>query len=485
MPKKEKKKGKIFGVESLEGSRANDVLVGNEDRNTLLGRAGEDVLLGEGGFDHLLANNRRENPMSRKVEEPDPDKELDCGKEGGTLKKDPEDAGHFENCKSHKNAPGAESRVSGIESEPTAEEFPSLDEAAIGAADEPEAATPVALYRLDENSGTTAVNWTDDEGESDGTYKNGVALEEPGAISESQGVHLDGVNDYLDLTSNWDPREFAVFETCEPPFLNGYSVEMWVKFDSGASGREELFSRSEGVNGLFLYRSADGKLNFSVGESHESPTTSTDEPVSDGEWHHVVATIEYEAEACATRPDRAFSPDIALSESAEEDPIGPPRITLYVDGFAYPLGSFFPYPPETPSAQNLVGARSGSSGLTDWLNASVDDVAIYDEPLSEEEVEAHLAASEAQPSSTILLPPAETEDADEDGVPDGRDNCPEVSNPEQEDSDLDGVGDACQVEPDADEDGVPDAEDNCPEVANVEQTDTNENGIGDACEEEE
>lgn len=37
-------------------------------------------------------------------------------------------------------------------------------------------------------------------------------------------------------------------------------------------------------------------------------------------------------------------------------------------------------------------------------------------------------------------------DSDNDGIPDGKDNCPEKYNPQQEDSDQDGVGDACEEE---------------------------------------
>ena len=73
-------------------------------------------------------------------------------------------------------------------------------------------------------------------------------------------------------------------------------------------------------------------------------------------------------------------------------------------------------------------------------------------------------------------------DIDGDGLPNATDNCPLHKNPLQSDVDMDGLGDYC--DDDNDGDGIVDDQDNCPLVANIDQLDADEDGIGDLCEDD-
>ena len=77
------------------------------------------------------------------------------------------------------------------------------------------------------------------------------------------------------------------------------------------------------------------------------------------------------------------------------------------------------------------------------------------------------------------FPPDPATDPDGDGMPIGADNCADVWNPTQVDTDGDGMGDAC--DPDMDGDGVENGSDNCPYVPNAGQEDMDGDGMGDAC----
>ncbi|MFQ3244197.1 MAG: hypothetical protein ACI9SP_000824 [Arenicella sp.] len=71
-------------------------------------------------------------------------------------------------------------------------------------------------------------------------------------------------------------------------------------------------------------------------------------------------------------------------------------------------------------------------------------------------------------------------DDDKDGIKNDVDNCPDVVNSDQLNTDSDSQGDACDN--DDDNDNINDNLDNCRLVPNADQLDSNNNGIGNACE---
>ncbi len=81
--------------------------------------------------------------------------------------------------------------------------------------------------------------------------------------------------------------------------------------------------------------------------------------------------------------------------------------------------------------------------------------------------------------ATMTPKPTSLPDTDKDGITDEEDNCPNLYNPEQLDSDQDGIGNLCELDSDLDQ--HIDDDDNCPTIPNPDQTDDDHDGIGNFC----
>ena len=139
------------------------------------------------------------------------------------------------------------------------------------------------------------------------------------------------------------------------------------------------------------------------------------------------------------------------------------------------------------------GGTSAKPEIQDYIDAGVTGVTVENiiklnqtvSELGNEDTDTLLEIQEILNDLGIVIPeiPEVVVDLDEDGIKDSLDNCPGIANPDQKDTDEDGIGDVCDTIEikDDDEDTIANEQDNCPSTANPNQSDIDKDGIGDAC----
>lgn len=214
--------------------------------------------------------------------------------------------------------------------------------------------SPLDFWRLDETSGTAA---KDSSGNEDNAiYTGGVAQGRAsgiGAFGTSAG--FDGINGNV-VSSN-------------PTVVNGpFSTELWFRTSSTSGGKLIGFGNEQyelsGNYDKHVYLSTDGRLVFGVW-NNQFDFVNSDPGLNDGQWHHMVATQSADGM-------RLYVDDHLVGQNA---------ITTNQSYQGY---------------WRVGGDRFGGwpySGSAPYINADIDDVAIYGTALTADQVDAHYRAT--------------------------------------------------------------------------------------------
>lgn len=220
---------------------------------------------------------------------------------------------------------------------------------------------PLLYWRLDEASGTAVADLSGqgNPGVASGSYTRGAT----GALASEPG------NAAITLTAG------QVVETNPTSGLAArFTVEAWVRTTSANGGLVVGLNSGSGPaasDDRVLYVGTDGKARFGVGGGPARSVAVSTAVVTDGKWHHLVGTVDGNGAG-----------------------VGNDTATLYVDGGVQGTAS------KASAALSSGSWRIGTSALTGWpsappsgaLTGSIDEVAVFNTPLSSTRVKAHYDA---------------------------------------------------------------------------------------------
>jgi concanavalin A-like lectin/glucanase superfamily protein len=200
--------------------------------------------------------------------------------------------------------------------------------------------SPVAYWRLGESSGTTAAT---EVGVSSGTYAGGYTLGRPGALAWDSNTSVE---------FNGTSARVQVAHSSTVNLTTHVSIEAWVKPDTVNGTRYILHKATF----YYLYI-LNNRTVFGIRSGGVYVWVESTGLVTTGSWQHVVGTY-----------DGA-------------------NFILYRNGSEAARFSFAgPIDPSTGAL--FIGAFDAASSFFDGV---LDEIALYDRPLSAAEVQAHYA----------------------------------------------------------------------------------------------
>ncbi|MCC7333449.1 MAG: right-handed parallel beta-helix repeat-containing protein [Pirellulaceae bacterium] len=208
---------------------------------------------------------------------------------------------------------------------------------------------PIHYYRLGEIAGSTSA--IDVINGLSGIYIGSPTLGVTGAFGPGldHGVHLDGIDDVLRIP---DDGSLAL--------TRKLTLSMWVKLDSHQAQYSTLVSKGPSGNTFTLAVENNGSLRLRT-QGHLTVDTATTAPsaIQLGRWHHIAATLDRDAL----------------------------QMRLYVDGVLLETEALrTPLDSVTSSADLYVGQHATASSTFGRLTGRIDELAVFDRPLSAEEI---------------------------------------------------------------------------------------------------
>jgi len=206
------------------------------------------------------------------------------------------------------------------------------------------------LWKLDDGSGTTAVDSTGKSG--DGTLNGDPTWSEKGQIGGC--LVFDGTNDYVVVNGSWQFPQ--------------YTLAAWFRIDGGAGTQRDLLSwcTAGQLHGVLIEIGTNETMRY----LHRAPLANSGGPsiystatYSDGSWHHLAAVKSAEA------------------------------MTLYMDGVQAATSSNTSQF-DGPVTRLFMGVLGSGSSQVRWLPGALDDVRIYNRALGEGELAAAMKGTE-------------------------------------------------------------------------------------------
>ncbi len=242
---------------------------------------------------------------------------------------------------------------------------------------------PWGYWRLGEAAGATAA---DETGRNDGTYGHSPTLGEDSLVERDSdtAVTFNGTSEYVYCGTLDDFADSA--------WGTGVTLEAWIKTETEdilnavcgwSEGGEQTFAMSvfTGGNLAITMRTAGA----GAGESRDVTTNLTSPGVADNQAHHIVATWD-----------------------------GADTFAIYIDGepVDVDVSGSDPLSPWTDFVQPFcIAARETSAGtVSAYLPGTLDEVAVYDYPLSATQAHLHYRAGVESSIPAFSLEPVETED---------------------------------------------------------------------------